>query len=166
MYVLTGEAVTILPEERFKPAYWNEQVCKLCGIEEAKLPPFVGIGDVCGILHKQLAAELSCCETGICFSNNCRVIAGGPDFIVALIGTGKTNDEEVCISMDHDAGDYRSCGGDYIEILNRLDEMCGTDRDWKNWVSTKVTFHIHSMNPVGVQNMRRIIQRNGWTEKQ
>ena len=85
---------------------------------------------------------------------------------MALIGTGKTNDEEVCISMDHDAGDYRSCGGDYIEILNRLDEMCGTDRDWKNWVSTKVTFHIHSMNPVGVQNMRRIIQRNGWTEKQ
>lgn len=28
----------------------------------------------------------------------------------------------------------------------------------------KVYIRIHSMNPVGVQNMRAIIQRNGWTE--
>ena len=24
--------------------------------------------------------------------------------------------------------------------------------------------HIHSMNPVGVENMRRVIHRNGWRE--
>ena len=57
------------------------------------------------------------------------------------------------IDIDHDAGDYAQYGGDYIEILNWLEE---TGRNYP--------IHIHSMNPVGVENMRRIIQRNGWTE--
>ena len=57
------------------------------------------------------------------------------------------------IDIDHDAGDYASDGGDYIKLLNWLEE---TGRNHP--------IHIHSMNPVGVQNMRRIIQRNGWTE--
>ena len=57
------------------------------------------------------------------------------------------------IDIDHDAGDYTKDGGDYIEILNWLEE---TGRNYP--------IRIHSMNPVGVQNMRAIIQRNGWTE--
>lgn len=61
------------------------------------------------------------------------------------------------ISLDHDAGDYVSDGGDYIRLL-----------DWLEWLydgqDTHTKFHIHSMNPVGVANMRAIIQRNGWTE--
>ena len=57
------------------------------------------------------------------------------------------------IDMDHDAGDYAYLGGDYIELLNWLEE---TDRNYP--------IRIHSMNPVGVANMRRIIERNGWTE--
>lgn len=57
------------------------------------------------------------------------------------------------IDIDHDAGDYVSDGGDYIKLLDWLEE---TGRDYP--------IHIHSMNPVGVANMRAIIQRNGWTE--
>lgn len=57
------------------------------------------------------------------------------------------------IDIDHDAGDYASDGGDYINLLNWLEE---TNRSYP--------IRIHSMNPVGVQNMRRIIKRNGWTE--
>lgn len=57
------------------------------------------------------------------------------------------------IDLDHDAGDYTKDGGDYIEILNWIEE---TGRNYP--------IRIHSMNPVGVQNMRAIIQRNGWTE--
>ena len=57
------------------------------------------------------------------------------------------------IDMDHDAGEYSSHGGDYIKILDWLEE---TGRNYP--------IHIHSMNPVGVENMRRIIQRNGWKE--
>ena len=57
------------------------------------------------------------------------------------------------IDIDHDAGDYAYDGGDYIKLLDWLEE---TGRNYP--------IHIHSMNPVGVQNMRAIIRRNGWKE--
>ena len=57
------------------------------------------------------------------------------------------------IDIDHDAGDYAQYGGDYIKLLDWLEE---TGRNYP--------IRIHSMNPVGVENMRRIIQKNGWKE--
>ncbi len=62
------------------------------------------------------------------------------------------------IDLDHDAGVYAPDGGDYINILNYLEERA--------YHGYKVTakFRIHSFNPVGVVNMRAIIERNGWEE--
>ena len=57
------------------------------------------------------------------------------------------------IDIDHDAGDYYNEGGDYIKLLEWLEE---TGRSYP--------IRIHSMNPVGVENMRRIIQGNNWVE--
>ena len=57
------------------------------------------------------------------------------------------------IDIDHDAGDYVNDGGDYIKLLDWLEE---TGRNYP--------IRIHSMNSVGVANMRAIIQRNGWKE--
>lgn len=57
------------------------------------------------------------------------------------------------IDIDHDAGDFACDGGDYIKLL-----------DWLEETGRKYPIRIHSMNPVGVDNMRRIIQRNGWEE--
>ena len=57
------------------------------------------------------------------------------------------------IDIDHDAGDFANDGGDYIKLLDWLEE---TGRDYP--------IRIHSMNPVGRANMRRIIERNGWKE--
>ncbi len=57
------------------------------------------------------------------------------------------------ISLDHDAGDYYQYGGDYIRLLDWLEE---TGRNYP--------IRIHSMNSVGVANMRAIIQHNGWKE--
>ena len=57
------------------------------------------------------------------------------------------------LDIDHDAGIYADEGGDYIKLLDWLEE---TGRNYP--------IRIHSMNVVGVQNMRRIIQRNGWKE--
>ena len=62
-------------------------------------------------------------------------------------------DEIELIDLDHDAGSYAFDGGDYIKILDWLEE---TGRNYP--------IHIHSMNPVGIANMRRIIQRNNWRE--
>ena len=57
------------------------------------------------------------------------------------------------IDIGHDAGFYVFDGGDYINLLNWLEE---TGRNYP--------IKIHSMNSVGVENMRRIIKRNGWRE--
>lgn len=57
------------------------------------------------------------------------------------------------IDIDHDAGDYAYDGGDYIKLL-----------DWLEETGRRYPIRIHSMNPVGAENMRRIIQRNGWME--
>lgn len=57
------------------------------------------------------------------------------------------------IDVDHDAGDYARYGGDYIKLLDWLEE---TGRNYP--------IRIHSMNPVGRENMRAIIRRNGWKE--
>lgn len=69
--------------------------------------------------------------------------------------TKKTKAKKIIelIDLDHDAGDYACDGGDYINILNWLEE---TGRNYP--------IRIHNMNPVGVENMRRIIERNGWRE--
>ena len=70
-----------------------------------------------------------------------------------VIGDHIRYDEIEFIDIDHDAGDYAFDGGDYIRLLDWLEE---TDRNYP--------IRIHSQNPVGVENMRRIIQRNGWKE--
>lgn len=57
------------------------------------------------------------------------------------------------IDIDHDAGEFAQYGGDYIKLLDWLEE---TGRNYP--------IRIHSMNPVGVTNMRRVIERNGWKE--
>ena len=62
-------------------------------------------------------------------------------------GTIEIND------IDHDAGDYAQFGGDYIKLL-----------DWLEANHYNYPIRIHSMNPVGVANMRAIIERNGWKE--
>lgn len=60
---------------------------------------------------------------------------------------------DIEISIDHDAGDFVSDGGDYIRLL-----------DWLEETGRSYPIRIHSMNTVGVENMRRIIERNGWRE--
>ena len=73
--------------------------------------------------------------------------------VIFFNDSGIRIDEIEIIDIDHDAGIYAQFGGDYIKLLDWLEE---TGRNYP--------IHIHSMNPVGIENMRRIIQRNGWRE--
>lgn len=66
------------------------------------------------------------------------------------------SDDTILISLDHDAGDFVRDGGDYIKLLDWLEE--------EGIVDTGYFFHIHSQNPVGIENMRRIIEHNNWKE--
>ena len=71
---------------------------------------------------------------------------------LTISANAQTNDEEILLDLDHDAGEYRRYGGDYITILHFLEYINKT-------VEGKVTIlvHLHSANPVGVKNMRAVI---------
>ena len=58
------------------------------------------------------------------------------------------------IDIDHDAGDFVNDGGDYINILTGLEEP---GRNYR--------INIHSMNPVGIEKMKRIMGHKGWKEE-
>ena len=62
-------------------------------------------------------------------------------------------DDIEIIDIDYDAGIYAGQGGDYIKLL-----------DWFEETGRNYPIRIHSMNPVGIKNMRAIIQRNNWKE--
>jgi len=78
IYKLTGQAITILPEARYESAYWNNEVLSDFGLNPENFPKFVPTASFCGN-WKDLP-----------------VYAGGPDFIVALIGTNTLEAGKIC----------------------------------------------------------------------
>jgi hypothetical protein len=64
------------------------------------------------------------------------------------------------ISLDHDAGDCVKEGGDYINILKEMERLSRRE----GFDFSHIKFYLHSANPVGVANMRAIIEKNGWKE--
>lgn len=67
--------------------------------------------------------------------------------------TAITNIHFEYIDLDHDAGDYAWDGGDYIKLLDQLEEQ-----------NIHYNVRLHTMNPVGRENMRQIIKKNHWRE--
>ena len=97
------------------------------------------------------------------------------EFICIWCNQWDVGDKVELISLDHDAGDSNKDGGDFIQILNWLEENYNEQvwyyEKYKDDFNLEIArtikdlkFHLHSANPVGVANMRRIIERNGWTE--
>ena len=88
IWQLTGNAVTILPEERYETAYWNREVLEGFGIMTGKMPDFVELGHNCGKLLPNAQELLGLPDIPL--------IGVGPDFIAALIGTGTTEPGAIC----------------------------------------------------------------------
>ena len=92
IYKLTGNAVTILPEARYEEVYWTEEEITLCGFtseERKKLPHFVEIGFNAGIIPSEKAAEFG-------LKKSVPVFCGGPDFVMAIIGTNTLKSGKIC----------------------------------------------------------------------
>lgn len=92
IYSLTGIPVTILPEERFVPAYWTETELLGAGFSKTdvrKLPDFVAPASLAGKVSREGALNTGLSE-GTC------VFCGAPDFVVALLGTGTVVPGTVC----------------------------------------------------------------------
>lgn len=86
MYCLTGNPVTILPDSRFEKAYWTPKDLADNSIDPSILPPFVLPASKTGFTNSRFPG----------LSAGIPVIAGGPDFIVAIIGTATLESGRGC----------------------------------------------------------------------
>lgn len=92
IYKLTGEPLTILPEERFREVYWTEELLKNEGFssdEIKKLPPFKKPGALAGKITAKAAEATGLLEGTLVF-------CGAPDFISALVGTDTLSESAMC----------------------------------------------------------------------
>ncbi|CEM61727.1 sugar kinase [Treponema phagedenis] len=78
IYKLTGEAVTVLPEQRYTAAYWDDKRLAALDLAPELFPPFVMAGTKVGTWK------------GI------PVICSVPDFLAALIGTDTLEAGKAC----------------------------------------------------------------------
>ena len=100
------------------------------------------IRDMNSIIHNQFK-----------FYKHCHAVDEAKFFVQAAIDLGVT---EIWFDLDHDLGEFTLSGGDGIELVDWLVKMYH-DKD------VNFKFHFHSMNPVGVQNMRSAIAKY-WEE--
>lgn len=85
-FYLCGEPRTILPSPAFGAYYWTKETLAALALDPDKFPPFVRPGEIMGTLRASAAAEL-----GIKLSpggKKITIVAGGPDYLMALLGTG------------------------------------------------------------------------------
>lgn len=87
IWYLTNNQITILPEVRFEFAYWNDDALESIGVNKNQFGKFVKPAYNCGpcIKYEEFGLE-----------ENIPVIAGGPDFTVAMIGTNTLSPGSLC----------------------------------------------------------------------
>ncbi len=88
-FYLTGEAFTVLPSEPFQSYLWTLEAIEKLGMDPGKFPPFVKPGAEVGRVCPQ-AEEVLGIPAGT------PVFAGGPDFLMTLLGTATTSPGRTC----------------------------------------------------------------------
>lgn len=96
VYQLTGTAQTVLPDIRYRKAYWTEEDLRDFGIPEKKVARYVPIGKSAGRIKRELALEMKMIEPDCLDDRVPPVFCGGPDFTIALIGTNTLTPGLVC----------------------------------------------------------------------
>ena len=89
---LGAEPYTALPQPAYEPYYWDDEQCRSFGIDRGKFPPFAKMGSPVGKVSA--VAARSHAASGL--KSGTPIIAGGPDFITALIGTRAMEDGDTC----------------------------------------------------------------------
>jgi len=86
---LTGRACTVLPSEQFTPYIWTAGTIERLGMDPGKFPPFIRPGETVGEVRRE-AEELLGIPAGT------PVFAGGPDFVMTLLGTATVRPGRAC----------------------------------------------------------------------
>ena len=88
-YALCGQAHSVFPSRGFDRWFWNDVLLEKLKLDAEKMPPFISAGDIYGTLLAQIAARYG-------FAKNIPVIAGGPDFFAAIVGSGVSRPGQAC----------------------------------------------------------------------
>jgi xylulokinase len=89
-YVLTGVPASFLPTPQYTRYYWDQPLVSSLGMDPARFPPFILSGKILGRVSGAGAGA-----TGI--PVGVPVIAGGPDFLVSLLGTATVEPGRACV---------------------------------------------------------------------
>jgi xylulokinase len=88
-FYLTGEAVTVFPGEGLENFMWTDEIVRSLDLDPRKFPPFVDFGHPVGAVNSTAARELGV-RKGV------PVFAGGPDFIMSILGTAAVVPGRAC----------------------------------------------------------------------
>jgi xylulokinase len=136
-FILGAEPVTALPNGLYEAYYWNKSQCALFGVDMERFPPFVEMGCTIGSVSEKAARRFN-------LKPHIPIVAGGPDFIVALIGTGTVEPGLVCDRAGTSEG-INLCVS-FLETKGKT-AFCGL----------RMLPHIHE----GLWNLGGIIPRSG-----
>ena len=84
-----GERVTITPTDSFARYIWTQEEIREYGVDPAKIPPFVRVGERIGSVTLSGAGSTGLPEGTPLFS-------GGSDFLMSLLGTGVVKPGRTC----------------------------------------------------------------------
>ena len=85
---MTGESITVFPAPGYEALYWKDEWLSGLGMEQKLFPSFVAPGSLVG------ATRAAAVEYGL--PEGIPVVAGGPDFLAALVGTATTRPGRTC----------------------------------------------------------------------
>lgn len=86
---LSGVWATFLPAEGYQAIIWDEASLGKLGLDRDKFPPFVSPGAILGTVSPAASGD-----TGLPVGTP--IVAGGPDFLVALLGTATVAPRRAC----------------------------------------------------------------------
>jgi xylulokinase len=86
---LGAEPVTVLPSPLYAPFYWDDAQCEMFGLDTSNFAPFTELGAGIGNVSAKASSFFDLPE-------GTPIVAGGADYIMALIGTGTIHKGMVC----------------------------------------------------------------------
>ncbi len=88
-YFLTGNPFRVISTPVFKDLFWNESAIPHVGLDAAKFPPFLELGETVGAVTTQAEETLG-------IPSGLPVLAGGPDFLMSILGSGAVQHGRTC----------------------------------------------------------------------
>ncbi|MDR2048300.1 MAG: sugar kinase [Treponema sp.] len=95
-FSLGADPVTVLPQEAYSPFYWDGAQCREAGLDTGIFPPFVPMGSRIGGIRRNGTGASCRAACQAILPEGTPILAGGPDFIMALLGSAVVEPGMIC----------------------------------------------------------------------